>query len=68
MAVIPVILVDDILEMKKAHPCGSKRFKVLRVGSDIKISCLGCGHMINLERIKLEKMIKKIIHKDEENE
>ena len=69
MAAIHVILVGDILEMKKQHPCGSKQFKVLRVGSDIKISCIGCGHIINLERIKIEKMIKKITHvKDEENE
>ena len=61
MASIPVINVGDVLEMKKTHPCGDKRFKVLRVGSDIKLSCEGCGRTVTLERVKVEKMIKRII-------
>ena len=52
--------VGDTLEMKKPHPCGSKEFKVLRVGSDIRIACQGCGRDMTLDRIKLEKSIKKI--------
>ncbi|MBE6625198.1 MAG: DUF951 domain-containing protein [Ruminococcaceae bacterium] len=67
MASIPVINVGDILEMKKNHPCGEKRFKVLRVGSDIKLSCEGCARTVTLERIKVEKMIKKIISSEENN-
>ncbi|MBO5212841.1 MAG: DUF951 domain-containing protein [Clostridia bacterium] len=61
MADIPVISVGDILEMKKPHPCGEKRFKVLRIGSDIKLSCVGCARTLVIERVKVEKMIKKII-------
>ncbi|MBQ8163242.1 MAG: DUF951 domain-containing protein [Clostridia bacterium] len=60
MAAIPVISVGDILEMKKPHPCGEKRFKVLRIGSDIKLSCVGCARTLVIERVKVEKMIKKI--------
>lgn len=67
MGVIPIIRVGDILEMKKQHPCGSKTFKVLRVGSDIKISCTGCERVLTIERLKIEKMIKKI-HSGEDNE
>ena len=37
----------DVLELKKEHPCGSKRWQVLRVGMDIKLRCLGCGHEHN---------------------
>ena len=36
----------DILELKKDHPCGSRRWEVLRVGMDIKLKCLGCGHEV----------------------
>ena len=54
------IMVGDLLELKKPHPCGSKEFKVLRVGSDIRIACQGCGRDMTLDRIKLEKSIKKI--------
>ena len=64
---IPIINVGDVLEMKKPHPCGEKRFKVLRTGSDIKLSCIGCSRTITLERIKVEKMIKKIISAEERN-
>jgi len=60
MQPIPKIAVGDILELKKPHPCGEKRFTVLRVGSDIRIVCTGCSRDMTLERIKLEKAIKKI--------
>lgn len=60
MGAIPVINVGDILEMKKPHPCGVNTFKVLRIGSDLKIACTGCGRSLTLERIKVEKMIKRI--------
>ena len=38
------IRVNDVLLMKKAHPCGEKRWKVLRTGMDFRLRCLGCGH------------------------
>ena len=55
------IHVGDILEMKKTHPCGGKRWSVLRVGMDFKLRCQGCGHEVMLPRKKAEKNIKKII-------
>ncbi len=61
MSEIIKISVGDTLELKKQHPCGSKRFKVLRVGSDVRIVCSGCGRDMTLPRIKLEKSIKKLI-------
>ena len=57
---IPKLTVGDVLEMKKEHPCGGKLFKILRVGSDIRIICLKCEHDLTLSRVKLEKSIKKI--------
>lgn len=53
--------VGDTLEMKKPHPCGSKEFKVVRVGSEVRIICSGCGRDTTVDRIKLEKSIKKVI-------
>ena len=58
------VRVGDILEMKKQHPCGNKRFRVLRVGMDFKIKCEQCGHEIMLPRVKARKNIKKIIRED----
>lgn len=53
--------VGDKLQMKKPHPCGSNIFKVLRVGSDVRVVCDGCGRDMTLPRLKLEKGIKKVI-------
>lgn len=50
----------DVLELKKPHPCGNKLFKVMRVGSDVRIVCNECGRDMTLDRVKLEKAIKKI--------
>lgn len=53
--------VGDTLQMKKKHPCGACEFIVLRVGSDIRIRCVGCGHDVTVPREKLEKNIKNVI-------
>jgi hypothetical protein len=52
--------VGDILELKKPHPCGERRFRVMRVGSEIRIVCEGCGRDMVLDRVKLEKAIRKL--------
>ncbi len=69
MQSIPQIAVGDILEMKKPHPCLAKstRFRVLRIGSDIRIVCEACGRDLTLPRIKLEKNIRRIIHESTDN-
>ena len=59
------VRVGDILEMKKQHPCGEKRFAVLRVGMDFKLRCAGCGHEIMAPRADIEKKIKKIERAEE---
>lgn len=51
--------VGDIVRTKKVHPCGSKLWEITRVGVDFKLKCLGCGHVIMLERQKALKMITK---------
>lgn len=63
MKIIP-IHVGDILELKKPHPCGEKRFKVLRTGSEVRIVCTGCGRDMVLDRLKLEKAVKAVFPTD----
>lgn len=54
---------NDIVEMKKPHPCStkSKLFQIIRLGADIKIKCQGCGNVIMLPRNDFNKKAKKII-------
>lgn len=54
------INVDDILTMKKPHPCGEKRWLVLRTGADLRLRCCGCGHEVMVPRGKIEKNIRGI--------
>ena len=52
------------VELKKQHPCGSREWTILRVGMDIKLRCAGCGHELMLPRSKAEKAIKKILSEE----
>lgn len=53
--------IGTTLTMKKNHPCGANLWKVVRMGADIKIKCLNCGHMVMIPRVEFNKKIKKII-------
>lgn len=54
------IKVGQVLRLKKQHPCGSHDWEVLRTGIDFRLKCVGCGHMIMIPRVKLEKNVKEI--------
>lgn len=51
---------DDIVRLKKKHPCGSFEWQVLRAGADFRLKCTGCGRQIMLSRKEVEKNVKKI--------
>lgn len=55
------IRINDVLEMKKNHPCGGKSFLVLRTGIDFKLRCTTCGREVMVPRSKAEKSIKKVL-------
>lgn len=56
----------DRVEMKKKHPCGCFQWEIIRLGADIKIKCLGCGHIVMLQRSKFNKLIKKVLANEDE--
>lgn len=64
MPIIP-IKVGDTLELKKPHPCGEKRFLVMRTGSEVRIVCVGCGRDMSLDRVKLERAVRNRIPADD---
>ena len=55
------IHLNDVLKMKKPHPCGCQEWLVLRVGMDFKLRCQLCGHEVMLPRAKAEKNIRKVL-------
>ncbi|HCD41104.1 MAG TPA: DUF951 domain-containing protein [Firmicutes bacterium] len=58
----------DIVRLRKAHPCGSTDWEVMRVGADFRIRCQGCGRVLMISRPKFEKSVKRIVSRfgDEE--
>ena len=57
--------IGDIVRTKKQHPCGSKLWKITRIGVDFKLKGLECNHEITLERPKALKIITKKLNEEE---
>lgn len=58
----------DIVEMKKTHACQTNRWEIIRMGADIKIKCVNCGHIVMMTRREFEKKLKKVLEKNAEKE
>ena len=58
--------VGDIVKLKKKHPCGSFEWEILRIGSDLKLKCVGCDHHIMIPRTTVEKSLKELKKMNEE--
>lgn len=54
MAAVELAL-GDVLRLRKAHPCGSHAWEVVRLGADIGLVCAGCGHRILMDRLDVER-------------
>jgi hypothetical protein len=55
------IHVNDVVRLRKPHPCGGSEWVVTRIGADIGIRCLTCGRRVMLPRAGFEKRVKQII-------
>ena len=56
----------DLVQMRKTHPCGSDRWRIIRVGADIKIKCSGCNRIVMFDRQVFLKRMKKLLLREEE--
>ncbi len=54
-------LMDDVVRMRKPHPCGGLDWQIVRLGADIRLKCLRCGRLVMLERRELEKRVKSFV-------
>ena len=57
------IKLGDIVRLRKAHPCGSYEWGVVRVGADIGLKCLKCQRRVLLERGVFERRVKEFVSK-----
>ena len=59
------IKLGDIVRLRKAHPCGSYEWEVVRVGADIGLKCLKCQRRVLLERGVFERRVKNVVAKSD---
>lgn len=52
---------NDIVEMKKGHPCGANAWKIIRLGADIRLKCTNCERSVLIPRIEFERKLKKLL-------
>lgn len=52
---------DDVVRLRKPHPCGGVEWRVVRLGADIGAICTTCGRRVMMPRSRFEKQIKQII-------
>ena len=50
--------VGDIVTLKKAHPCGSKEWEILRVGADFRLKCMVARKLVEKNTRDLKKFEK----------
>lgn len=55
------VRLNDIVRLRKMHPCGSFDWQVIRRGADVKIRCLGCSRVVMLDRQEFLKRRKAVI-------
>jgi len=53
--------VGAVVQLKRAHPCGSDRFAVTHVGLDVRLSCAGCGARLILTRARLQSRLRAVV-------
>jgi hypothetical protein len=59
------VSVGDVVELRKAHPCGGKTWRVLRVGLDIGLECTTCNRYVLVPRRRFERSVKRFISRSE---
>lgn len=56
-----VLLLGDVVRLRRRHPCGGDRWLVDRLGADIGLRCQECGRHVLLERRLLERRLVEFI-------
>ena len=59
------INLGDIVRLRKAHPCGSYEWEVVRVGADIGLKCLKCQRRVLLARDVFRRRVKTVVAKSD---
>ena len=55
------VRLDDVVTLRKPHPCGANEWLVVRIGADIGLKCRACGRRVLLPRSAFNKGFKAYV-------
>jgi hypothetical protein len=55
--------VNDVIRLRKPHPCGGHDWRITRLGADIGLKCETCGRHVMLDRVTVERRLKTFIQR-----
>jgi hypothetical protein len=61
LLVLPDLRLNDIVMLRKPHPCGGNEWKIVRLGADIGLECSKCSRQVLLPRRELARRFKKYL-------
>ena len=59
---LPLYL-DDVLVLRKRHPCGGDTWRIVRLGADIGVRCTTCDRRVLIGRSEIERDIKRFVER-----
>lgn len=59
------VKLGDVVRLRKAHPCGSYEWEVVRVGTDIGLKCLKCQRRVLLARDVFRRRLKESVSRSD---
>ncbi len=57
------LYMDDLVVLRKPHPCGGDTWRIVRLGADIGLRCTTCSHRVLVARAAVERDIKRFVER-----
>jgi hypothetical protein len=57
------LFLDDVVVLRKPHPCGGDTWRIVRLGADIGVRCASCGRRVLMPRSEIERDIKRFVER-----
>lgn len=52
---------EDVVRLRKPHPCGGYDWRIERLGADLGMRCLKCQHRVMIDRFTVQKRLKTFV-------
>ncbi len=60
---ITPVVPGDVVRLKKPHPCGANEWRIVRVGMDVLLECVGCERKVRLVRYEFDRRFRGFVRR-----